>query len=302
MRRGHLQVTPTILSQLLVSWLGNRNASRKMYCIVYLMIGRIVTHSLSEVRRVNSTATVANIQCSDSFSLYIFISHLLLYTLHHPYGVASLAQLSTSMADYRAARTGPLALEEAQLKRVSAMAVADREALAREKVRQAMRQLKEDNAARIAAVNQPPVASGTTNGEDTSNPIDYSSPPTKFLDANQSGSNSVEQSPWLRLTLERRKVYQAAVKSYEDFCHSKTIPLYPASCENLEEWVTQLVHVTSTQPLSQSKAHTALSYLSALRSYHEDLTRDSLKAFENPRLENIISRAEQLLPHKEALR
>lgn len=208
------------------------------------------------------------------------------------------------MADYRADLIGQLALEEAQFKRDLAKAVLYREVLALEKIKQEMRQSDEYSPARIAAFNQSPAASGTTSGEDTSDPADYSLPPEVFSTELYGYPDKVKQLLWLGHSPETRKVYQAAVESFEDYRRSKpphSWPDEPASFDELEDWVTQQLFDTSTKPLSRSKVHTALSYLSALRSYYVDQDLD-LDAFEDPRLGRAFRGWERLFPHEKALR
>lgn len=132
-------------------------------------------------------------------------------------------------------------------------------------------------------------------------PIEYTSPPAAFLNAIPDRSYNFKQALWFGLSPDTRKVYQAAVKSYEYFCYTKTISPWPASLFGLEEWVTQRLFGSSIKLLSQLKPDTILSYLSALRSYHVDRNL-STGAFDNPRLDRIIRGGKRLFPYVKALR
>jgi hypothetical protein len=95
--------------------------------------------------------------------------------------------------------------------------------------------------------------------------------------------------------------YEAARKSYENFCAAMNVSAWPATELALAEWATMRAHGSPTN--TKLKPDTIQSYLAALRSVHVD-RRLSTKVFEGEWLARVVSgirRCTPLTPKKKAL-
>lgn len=127
-------------------------------------------------------------------------------------------------------------------------------------------------------------------------PLEFSSPPSEFLDSITNRSTLVKTLLWYGLSPKTRQSYNAAVDSYALFCAVRGIESWPASEPVLLEWIAGRIREGTAPKQGQVKPSTVQSYLSALRSHHVD-HHLSIQAFSSPRIDRILCGARYLYPH-----
>ncbi len=102
---------------------------------------------------------------------------------------------------------------------------------------------------------------------------------------------------WHGLDAGTRATYQSSQKSWEFYCAQVNVPAYPASLQQLGEWVSARASgAPITGSTNRIKADTILMYLAAIRSVHTDrCINDSV--FDSPWLKRIVAGIRRLQVH-----
>ncbi len=126
--------------------------------------------------------------------------------------------------------------------------------------------------------------------------LPYDHPPAFYLSFTP-GSTIIKRLVWYWLAHDIRIGYAAASHSYVSFCKVHNEKPWPAQTIILEEWAATRIFGSTFPKHGQIKPDTALSYLSALKSFHNN-RGFSLENFDDPWMALIIKSGRRLFPSK----